>query len=180
MGLGLSRIKHVKLPVTDLRRSAAWYAELFDLELVTEYAEAGEVRGVALYDPDSGIEIDLRRREFCAGRPDLAGFDVFALSAPAEEALAAVVERCDRLGVAHTEVWRFPGFGAGMDIPDPDGIPVRVVWHDPDGPLGRHDFLGVEPGADGRPQTYQQPRLNLERPGADADIPGTPRRAPAG
>src|SRR5215204_2129162 len=109
VGIGVNRIKHVKLPVTDLQRSAAWYRELFDLELVTEYAEDGKVRGVSLYDPDTGIEIDLRQREVCAGRPDLAGFDVFALSAPTEEALAAVVERCDRLGVAHTEVWRFPG-----------------------------------------------------------------------
>ena len=162
MGIGVSRIKHVKLPVSDLRRSADWYRELFDLELVTEYAEDGDVRGVSLLDREAGFEIALREREFCVGRPDLTGFDVFALAAPTEQVLAEIVDRCDRRGIAHTEVWRFPGFGAGLDIPDPDGIPVRIVWHDPDGPLGR-DFLGMESDADGQPRTYQQPRL---QPGA--------------
>ncbi|MGY1778939.1 VOC family protein [Geodermatophilus sp. SYSU D01036] len=161
MGIGLSRIKHVKLPVTDLQRSAAWYAELFDLVLVTEYAEGGEVRGVSMRDRDGEIEIDLRQREFCAGRPDLAGFDVFALTAPTEQLLTDVVERCDRLGIGHTEVRRAPGYAAGVDIPDPDGIPVRIVWHDPDGPLGRAEFLGVDSTADGRWHTYRRPQLDL-------------------
>jgi catechol 2,3-dioxygenase-like lactoylglutathione lyase family enzyme len=57
MGIGLSHIKHVKLPVTDLRRSAAWYRSLFDLELIAEYVEQGEVRGVSLFDRDGGFEI---------------------------------------------------------------------------------------------------------------------------
>jgi catechol 2,3-dioxygenase-like lactoylglutathione lyase family enzyme len=50
----LSQIKHVKLPVADLRRSALWYRTLFDLELVAEYVEQGDVRGVSLLDRDGG------------------------------------------------------------------------------------------------------------------------------
>jgi hypothetical protein len=40
VGIGLSQIKHVKLPVADLRRSASWYRGLFDLELIAESAAA--------------------------------------------------------------------------------------------------------------------------------------------
>jgi catechol 2,3-dioxygenase-like lactoylglutathione lyase family enzyme len=99
MGVGLTQIKHVKLPVTDLRRSASWYQALFDLELVAEYVEQGEVRGVSLLDRDGGFEIALRQREYCTGQPRLAGFDVFALRSPTEQLLAGIAERCDRLGI---------------------------------------------------------------------------------
>jgi catechol 2,3-dioxygenase-like lactoylglutathione lyase family enzyme len=112
VGIGLSQIKHVKLPVGDVRRSASWYQALFDLELVAEYVEQGEVRGVSLLDRD--------------GR--------------------------------RTEVRGFPGYGAGLDIPDPDGTLVRIAWHDPQGPSG---FLGVAIGADGQPQPCRRPRLDL-------------------
>jgi catechol 2,3-dioxygenase-like lactoylglutathione lyase family enzyme len=161
VGIGLSQIKHVKLPVGDLRRSALWYRALFDLELVAEYVEQGEVRGVSLLDSDGGFEIALRQREYCAGQPQLAGFDVVALRSPSEQLLAAIAERCDRLGIQHTDVWGYPGYGAGMDIPDPDGTLVRIVWHDPQCPSG---FLGVAFDADGQPQAYRQPRLDLGGP----------------
>ena len=165
MGVGLTQIKHVKLPVTDLRTSAWWYCTLLDLELASEYAEQGEVRGVSLRDRDGRIEIALRHREHCAGAPHLEGFDVFALLAPTRALLTEVAERCDRLGVARTEIWDFPGFGAGLDVPDPDGIPVRILWHDPQGRFSS-GFVGFDTDADGRPHTYGEPRLDLPvRPG---------------
>ncbi len=158
MGIGLSQIKHVKLPVADLRRSASWYRALFDLELVAEYVEQGEVRGVSLLDRDGGFEIALRQREYCAGQPRLVGFDVFGLRSPTEELLTTIAERCDRLGIQRTEVRGTAGYGAGFDIPDPDGTLIRIVWHDPQRPPG---FLGVAFDANGQPQAYHQPRLDL-------------------
>ncbi len=160
MGIGLTQIKHVKLPVTDLKRSASWYRALLELELVTEYVEDGEVRGVSLLDREAGFEIALRQREYCAGQPWLAGFDVFALRSPTRELVIAIAERCDGLGVEHTEVWDLPGYGAGFDIPDPDGTLVRIVWHDPHGGFAS-GFLGVATDAEGRPAPYREPRLNL-------------------
>jgi catechol 2,3-dioxygenase-like lactoylglutathione lyase family enzyme len=61
--------------VTDLRRSAGWYRWLLDLELVGEFVEQGELRGIALVDKTGAYGITLRDREYCASRPDLAGFD---------------------------------------------------------------------------------------------------------
>jgi hypothetical protein len=43
MGIGLTKIKHVKLPVSDLQRSVSWYQSLLDLELHTEFVEEGIV-----------------------------------------------------------------------------------------------------------------------------------------
>jgi catechol 2,3-dioxygenase-like lactoylglutathione lyase family enzyme len=158
MGIGLSHIKHVKLPVTDLQRSAAWYQALFDLELIAEYVEDGDVRGVSLLDRDGGFEIALRQREYCAGPPSVAGFDVFALSSPTEELVSTIAERCDQLGIERTEIMSYPTYGAGFDIPDPDGALVRIVWRDPQSMAG---FLGLAMDASNEPQPYRQPRLNL-------------------
>jgi len=72
--------------------------------------------------------------------------------------LTTIAERCDRLGIQHTEVWGYPGYGAGFDIPDPDGTLVRIVWHDPQGPSG---FLGVAFDATGSHSPSRQPRLDL-------------------
>ena len=44
----------------------------------------------------------------------------------------------------------------GVDIPDPDGTIIRIVWHDP---IGMSGFLGVEYDAEGRPRPYREPRL---------------------
>jgi hypothetical protein len=83
---------------------------------------------------------------------------VFALRSPTEELVTTIAERCDSLGIRHTEVWHYPGYGAGLDIPDPDGTLVRIVWHDPRRPCG---FLGIASDADGHPQQYREPRLDL-------------------
>jgi catechol 2,3-dioxygenase-like lactoylglutathione lyase family enzyme len=57
MGIGLTKIKHVKIPVTDVQRSVAWYQSLLDLELYMEFVEQGVVRGASLLDRDGGYEI---------------------------------------------------------------------------------------------------------------------------
>jgi hypothetical protein len=79
------------------------------------------------------------------------------LRSPTKELLTTIAERCDRLGI-RAEGWDSPGYAAGFDIPDPDGTLVRIVWHDSEGPSG---FLGVAFDADGQPQPYSQPRLDL-------------------
>ena len=45
-----------------------------------------------------------------------------------------------------------------MDIPDPDGTVVRIVWIDPNFP----PFLGVDSHEDGVLRTYFSPRLTNE------------------
>jgi catechol 2,3-dioxygenase-like lactoylglutathione lyase family enzyme len=104
MGVGLTKILQVKIPVTDLRRSVSWYASVLDMELVAEFVEQGVLRGAALVDRDGGYVIALRDREVGASRPNLAGFDLFGLALSSEQGLHQLIERCDRLGVDHGEI----------------------------------------------------------------------------
>jgi catechol 2,3-dioxygenase-like lactoylglutathione lyase family enzyme len=155
MSLGLRRIRHVKLPVTDVRRSMAWYRSLLDLELAAEFAEQGVVRGVQLMDPAGRFGIALRDREFCAGKPALDGFDVFAVEVDSVAALRRLAERCETLGVTHHGVQNRGEYGASLDIPDPDGTVLRFLA---DNPISEGRFIGVDIGVDGQPSLYATPK----------------------
>jgi catechol 2,3-dioxygenase-like lactoylglutathione lyase family enzyme len=154
---GLTRIRHAKVPVTDLRRSVAWYQSVLDLELAAEFAEQGVVRGVQLMDPGGRFGIALRDREFCASRPDLAGFDVFAIEAESVAALRRLAERCESLGVAHRGVQDRGEYGAALDIPDPDGTVLRFLANNP---INEGHFLGVDIDAYGQPSVYLTPKMS--------------------
>ncbi|MBG0568560.1 VOC family protein [Actinoplanes aureus] len=151
---GLDRIAQIKLPVTDLARSVAWYRDLLDLRLWAEFLEDGVVRGVGLIDPRGRFNIALRDRSVCAASPDLRGFDVVAFLPASGSVLTELMDRCARLGIAHNGVEETPA-GPRLDIPDPDGTVLRF-YHFTESTDG---FVGVE-SRDGRiVGTYQQSRL---------------------
>lgn len=102
MGIGMTKVQHVKIPVTDLRRSVAWYGGLLDLVPFREFVEQGALRGVALRSPEAAVVFALRDRQFCASQPDLAGFDLVALHMASRETLAELAAKCDRLSIEHT------------------------------------------------------------------------------
>jgi catechol 2,3-dioxygenase-like lactoylglutathione lyase family enzyme len=154
--LEVRRIRHAKIPVTDLRRSAAWYRSLLDLELAAEFSEQGVVRGVQLMDPAGGFGIALRDREFCASKPILSGFDAFALEVDSVAVLHRLAERCEQSGIAHGGVQDRGDYGASLDIPDPDGTVLRFLANNP---IHEGRFIGVDVGADGQPTLYPTPRL---------------------
>jgi catechol 2,3-dioxygenase-like lactoylglutathione lyase family enzyme len=156
MGLGISRIRHVKLPVGDLRRSVAWYQALLGLQIAAEFSEQGVVRGVQLTDPDGGFAIALRDRRFCAGQPDLRGFDVFALEVDSVASLHALAARCEELGFEHSGVADRGEYGANLDVPDPDGTVLRFLANNIINP---GSFLGLDVDANGRFSFYDGPRL---------------------
>ena len=118
-----------------------------------EFIEQGQLRGVELVEPTSGIKIALRDRSACAGPPTLTGFDVVAVELSSAEAVHSVADWCAEHGVEIVGILDFPG-GAGMDIPDPDGTIIRIHHAS-----GRPPFLGVESGAQGESGTYTTPRL---------------------
>jgi catechol 2,3-dioxygenase-like lactoylglutathione lyase family enzyme len=152
--LGIDRIAHVKLPVTDVAGSAHWYAQLLDMRLAMEFVEDDQLRGVALEEPTTGIRIALRDRAYCSSHPVLAGFDVVAIEMQSLDALEALAQRCDRLGIENTGVHHFDG-GAGMDVPDPDGTAIRFHYAP-----GRPPFMGVRSDAHGGTTVYDKPRLS--------------------
>jgi catechol 2,3-dioxygenase-like lactoylglutathione lyase family enzyme len=158
MSLPIVGVRQIKLPVSDLARSARWYTDLFGLELTLEFYEDSAVRGVVLADHAAGFVIGLRERERCASTPVLVGFDVCAFLVSSTQQLEAVATRCEELGIAHGDIQDRGEFGTAMDVPDPDGTVLRFVAGPHTGPPGT--FTGLDMGA-GPPTLYDQPRLDF-------------------
>ncbi|MEU9017825.1 VOC family protein [Actinomadura sp. NPDC048394] len=155
MNAHITGVAHVKLPVSDLARSVAWYRALLDMELALEFVERGTLRGAALVHRASGVRIALRDRTVCAGQPVLTGFDAFALQVPTAQALHDLAARCERLGLPHEHQDR-GRYGAALDVPDPDGTIVRFIYDAEEPP----PFLGLEFDGSGLIGTYNHPRLS--------------------
>jgi catechol 2,3-dioxygenase-like lactoylglutathione lyase family enzyme len=157
MSIGMTSIRHVKIPVTDLPRSVSWYAKVMDLVPFREFVERGVLRGAALRSPEGQFVIALRDRQFCAGQPSLAGFDLVALHMTSREALADLAARCDRLGIEHSPIQDRGPDEAVVDVPDPDGLVLRFFWERETEDALR--FLGLSFDGDGPPASYDTPRL---------------------
>ena len=148
--------RFVKLPVTDLVRSASWYRDLLDLRRQFEFAEHGEVRGVQLVDATGEVTIALRDRRYCADHPRLAGFDVVSFRVESRDALVELAARCDRLGARYTTIQDLPPFVSTLDVHDPDDTVLRFAFDHPTAPT---EFVGVDIG-DAGPSLYRDPRLD--------------------
>ena len=116
-------IHHVKLPVTDVGASRAWYERVLGFQLVMEFVEDGVVRGVALARGD--VQLALRHDPERA--KGLAGFDALALLVPAREDVRAWASRLDEAGEPHGGV--VTGHRGGsvlVGLRDPDDIEIRL------------------------------------------------------
>jgi catechol 2,3-dioxygenase-like lactoylglutathione lyase family enzyme len=154
--IALTGLLHVKVPVTDVERSARWYTRVFDLELMYEFCELGTVRGVVLFHRSGNFSIALRDREAIPGRPLLDRFDLFSVSVEEREVLAQLLRRCQDMGTPHGQLEDRPD-GTVLDIPDPDGTIVRCYHYTWD-----HDrFTGVAFGDDGLSELYDSPKIDL-------------------
>jgi catechol 2,3-dioxygenase-like lactoylglutathione lyase family enzyme len=162
MGVGMTKVLHVKIPVTDLERSVSWYCQLLDLNLSAEFVEQGILRGAALKSREGGFSFALRERAVCAGQPNLAGFDPFALHMATRESLIELAAKCDQLGIDHTSIQDRGGNEAVVGVPDPDGTVLRFYWVGGGGE-GDH-FMGIEFDAAGQMTFYDRPRLTVQAP----------------
>ncbi|SHN46985.1 VOC family protein [Cryptosporangium aurantiacum] len=119
----LAGVHHLKLPVSDLARSRAWYESRLGYELQTEFVEQGTLMGVGLSHPNGGPSLALRLDPERAAAA--AGFDYFAIGVPDRETIEQLGERLTALGEDHAGVHRA---GLGWILPllhDPDGHEVR-------------------------------------------------------
>ena len=119
----LDGVHHVKLPVSDLNRSRAWYESRLGYRLATEFIEDGAVMGLALAHPNGGPDLGLRLNPELAART--AGFDYFAIGVPTKAALESLAERLTALGEQHAGV-HFATIGWILPLShDPDGHEIR-------------------------------------------------------
>lgn len=119
----LEGIHHLKLPVTDLERSLAWYQDRLGYALMIEFVEDGVVMGVAMAHPNGGPDLALR------WDPDraraAAGFDYFSIGVPGQDAIEALAARFTELGDTHDGVHQTPVGHVLLGVKDPDGHDVR-------------------------------------------------------
>ena len=119
----LDGIHHLKLPVTDLDRSFAWYRHHLGYELMKDFVEDGVRMGIAMTHPAGGPDLALRldpQRARVA-----AGFDYFAIGVPGHDAIDALAEHLTALGGVHAGVHRTPVGWVLPGLHDPDGHEVR-------------------------------------------------------
>jgi catechol 2,3-dioxygenase-like lactoylglutathione lyase family enzyme len=122
MGQPVSGTHHVKVPVSDLSRSAAWYERVLGVERELEFRDDdGVVRGI-VYAPLGSFALALR--EDPARAKALAGFDPFAALVPTRRALEEIVAHLDEVGVEHGPIVTAT-LGWLLAVPDPDGIQLR-------------------------------------------------------
>lgn len=119
----LDGIHHLKLPVTDLARSLAWYQEHLGYEVMTDFVEEGVRMGVALTHPGGGPDLALRLDPDRARAA--AGFDYFAIGVPGHEPIEALARQLTDQGVPHEGVHRTPVGWVLLGVRDPDGHDVR-------------------------------------------------------
>ncbi len=155
---GLRGIVQATIPVSDLGRSARFYADLLGLRYVREFGDGTTVTGCALADFDARCFIALRRRDrLPGGEADLRGEHPVIIEAENREAAERVAERATRLGVPWTSGTHADG--TWIEFLDPDGIALRIVHT----PTPTDSFLGVSFGPDGQQAFDDEPKLKMSQ-----------------
>lgn len=119
----LAGVHHLKLPVSDLERSFAWYQRTLGYERTIEFIEKGTLMGIGMNHPGGGPHLALRLDPDRARAA--AGFDYFSIGVPDRASLEDLAERLDTLGERTAGV-HFASIGWILpDLHDPDGHEVR-------------------------------------------------------
>ena len=118
-------IHHIKLPVSDVRRSRAWYERVLGFEPVIDFVEDGELMGVALRREGCPAQIALRLDP--ARAHALSGFDAVALLVPTRADVPHWEAALDCIGESHGGlVTGHEGGTVLVGLHDPDGIEIRL------------------------------------------------------
>ena len=116
----LAGIHHLKVPVTDLARSPAWYRSRLGYTVELESSEEGQLMSYALAHPNGAPRLALRLDPGCARAA--AGFDYFWLGVPGKPELDHHARRLTVQDEAHAGVhWA----SIGWILHDPDGHEIR-------------------------------------------------------
>jgi glyoxylase I family protein len=120
-------IGHVAITVTDLARSAPWYAALFGSEPVLDEDEttggfhhtvfalpSGQLFGLHTHPNGSGDAFDERR----------TGLDHVSFACANRDEVLTWADRLDELGVSHAVIVDAP-YGSGVSFRDPDGVALE-------------------------------------------------------
>lgn len=131
-------IHHLRLTVTDVRRSREFYTHLLGFEVVVESpppedpaaAETFKVLFGGVVMARGNLIMGLRPMAPPADRfhPDRAGLDHLSFGVPGREDLEQAIRLFDERGVTHGTITRLPSFGIDvLSFEDPDGIQLELT-----------------------------------------------------
>jgi catechol 2,3-dioxygenase-like lactoylglutathione lyase family enzyme len=115
-------LHHIRVPVSDAWISRDWYAAVLGFQPVLDLEEENGVIGVVLRH-DQGFVIGLHRDRSRAA--SLKGFAILGLTVEDRLELEHWAAALDRAGVRRGPLEE-GHLGFYLDIPDPDGILVRL------------------------------------------------------
>ena len=135
MAIPVTGYAHVRLTVTDIARSRAFYDEVFGFEVAFELPpnpdpetldQLGFLFGGVIYSIPGGL---FGLRPVAAGGDkfdeDRTGLDHVSFAVPGRADLDAAVETLDRRGVAHDGI-KDIGAGFILEFRDPDGVALEL------------------------------------------------------
>jgi catechol 2,3-dioxygenase-like lactoylglutathione lyase family enzyme len=117
----LAGVHHLKLPVSDLKRSTEWYESRLGYSPVQEFREEGRLMGLVMDHPDGGPSLALRLDPERAQAA--AGFDYFSIGVPDKKSIESLAARLTDLGESHAGVhfatigWILPMLHQGVRSP---------------------------------------------------------------
>jgi catechol 2,3-dioxygenase-like lactoylglutathione lyase family enzyme len=140
----IAGIHHLKLPVSDLAVSRAWYERVLGFEVAFEFPDDdGIVRGLAGTVPGLG-EVRIALRQHPDAARGIAGFDPVCFAIADHEAAQAWAHWLDEQGVKRSPVVEATS-GWGVGFADPDGIELRLYS------LAGHGIVKTDQPGYGRP-----------------------------
>ncbi|MFJ3840631.1 antibiotic biosynthesis monooxygenase [Streptomyces sp. NPDC090054] len=170
-----SGIHHIKLPVTDLERSAQWYGAVLGARRLTKLDHRrpdGTLFTVVLDVPGLGTHLELRLDPATATA--LERYDFLTLAVDDRAALDRWIAHLDTLGVPHSPpVVALVGWL--LVVPDPDGQRLRFYTTTPHGLDPSHveydsPWLSTGPAAtDAEPRPTSITTVTA-RPGATGEL----------
>lgn len=147
----LAGIHHLKLPVSNLEQSFAWYQRTLGYERTIEFVEKDTLMGIGMNHPHGGPHLALRLDPDRARAA--AGFDYFSIGVPDKAGIEDLAARLDAMGERHAGV-HFASIGWILpELHDPDGHEVRFYTTE----------LHTEMPASGAPVTINDPRETSQR-----------------
>jgi glyoxylase I family protein len=137
--IGTTGIHHVRLTVTDLARSKAFYQDVLGFEIAAESQGSPDDPAVR-EDPfqlyggvvfqTNGMLFGLRPVADPADRfvSERVGLDHLSFTVESRDALVTAQEKLEAAGVTHGEVMDLPPFGiAILSFDDPDGVHLELT-----------------------------------------------------